>query len=270
MSITSKPVNYYSHNFFTRKIIASFIDFFTKRIYVERYDVNGDVLKYIRPPIHYANRERFVSLVGGSNQADRLDPNAKLDLSHILPRLSANITGMSYASERKINRRQKVRASEYDEAGHIQTVLSPIPYTLDIELSILTKSIDDTFQIIEQIIPYFSPTFSLNIKMLEDFDPESVQFTLSSVNPDAAEEYGIIDERIFTSSLTFQASVNYYYIKRDGKIIRDILANFYVGKDDSYKLIKTYELSANNLLPITTVAEREEEPITTTVEDFDE
>ncbi len=265
MPITSQPAVFNGHMFFTRKILASFIDFFTKRIYVERYDINGQILKYIRPPIHYANRERFISLVGGSNQVDHINTEAELDLNYILPRMSVNIVSMMYAPERKLNRRQKMRAAEYNDAGHIGTVLAPVPYTLDIELSILTKSIDDTFQIIEQIIPYFAPTFSLNVKSLEDFESESIQFTLNNVTPDAAEEYGIIDERIFTSSLNFQANVNYYYIKRNSKIIKEILAQYYVGKDDSYEKIKTYELTPNNLTPIKTVAERDEEPITTTI-----
>lgn len=269
MTITSKPIEYTGHRFFTRKVLAAFLNFFATKIYIERYDENGDVLKYLRPPVHYANRSRFLSLIQGSNQKNAVS-GMTTDLNYILPRMSVSISGMSYASEKKLIKSQRLRAQNMDEDNaQLSRVLSPVPYNLTLELSILTKSIDDTFQIIEQIIPYFAPTLSLDLKMLDGFDSESVPFTLSSVSPDSTEEYGSIDERTFLSTLSFETVVNFFYIKRNTKIIKKIIADFYAQKDEDYEKIKRYELTANSLTPITTVATREKEPINVEITDYE-
>jgi hypothetical protein len=91
---------------------------------------------------------------------------------------------------------------------------------------------------------------------------------LTSVSPDATDEYGVMDDRVFLSVLSFETHANYYYIKRDVKSIKEILANFYIQKDDDYKKIKSYEFNADNLAPVTTVATREDEPVTTTITEY--
>ncbi len=270
MTITETPVQYLGHRFFTRKILATFMDFFAKRIFVERYDEQGDILKYIRPPVHFSNRQRFISLAQGSNQSDNFNTGEyALDLNYILPRMSVNISGMSYASSKHLTKFQKLKACEYDESsGSLDSILTPVPYTLSLDLSILTKSIDDTFQIIEQIVPFFAPSLSFDVNVIDGFSPESITYVLTSVTPDSNDEYGIVDERVFLSTLSFETNANYYYIKRTTGIIKEIIANYYVQKDDDYKKIKTYELNADNLAPVTTVATRDEEPITTTIVEY--
>lgn len=271
MPITETPTLYSGNNFFTRKVLATFLNFFASRIYVERYDEAGDIFKYIRPPVHHANRSRFITLTQGSNQSNtfNVDNLNALDLNYILPRMAVSITGMNYNPERRVSKFQRVKACAYDEVdGTLARVLSPVPYTLSLDLSILTKSIDDTFQIIEQIVPYFTPSLSFDVKFIEGFAPESVSYTLTSVSPDSNDEYGVTDERVFLSTLNFETNVNYYYIKRDSSIIKKIIADYYLGKDEDYERIQRFEFNADNLSPVTTVAERAEEPVTTTTTDY--
>lgn len=271
MPIIEAPTIYSGHNFFTRKVLATFLNFFASRIYVERYDEQGNIFKYIRPPVHFANRSRFITLTQGSNQSNTFNTenlNA-LDLNYILPRMAVSITGMNYNPERKVSKFQRIKACQYDETeGTLSRVLSPVPYTLTLDLSIITKSIDDTFQIIEQIVPYFTPSLSFDIQFISGFSSESVGYTLTSVQPDSNDEYGVTDERVFLSTLSFETNVNYYYIKRSSSIIKKIIADYYVGKDEDYERIKRFEFNADNLAPVTTVAEREDEPTTTTITEY--
>lgn len=268
MPITSRPVQYFGHQFTTRKVVASLLDFFSNRIFIERYDEDGNVYRYIKPPIHFANRERFTTIIKAANQNNNQVSGYSIDLKRILPRMALNIVSMTYDAERKIIKSHKVKSKEYDESGSLDSVLSPVPYILDLELAIITKTIDDTWQIIEQIVPYFTPSLCLDLKILEGFDSESISFSISTVSPDATEELGIMDERVFVSTISFMTRINYYYIKRNTKIIKEIIANYYVGKDETYKKIKSYSLSAQNLVPVTTVAGRGDEPCDIEIDDF--
>ncbi len=266
MPITSKPSEFYGHRFFTRKIIATFLDFFSKKIYVERYDHNGDVYKYIRPPVHFANRERFFNVFKSANLATHNTTN-QLDLGMVLPRMSVNISGLAYDGSRKVTKTNQILAENFDsDQQSIDRVLTPVPYNLDLELNVVTKSVDDTFQIIEQIVPFFTPHLSFNVNLLDGFKAESIPFTLNNTNPDMNDEWGITDDKLYISTFGFVAKMNYYYIKRNTRIMKHILANIHVGEDDSYKKIQSYELDANSFSPVKVVLERPEEYDEQTIE----
>jgi len=206
-----------------------------------------------------------------STNKEGMNTSSPIDLQNILPRMSVNISSMSYDSSRKINKFQKIRANNNDGTTNtLERIISPVPYILNFELSILTGLYDDAWQIIEQIVPYFQPSFSLNLRLLDNYEPVSIPFVLESVSPDSVDEYGLTDERVFLSTLSFKANANYYYMKRNSKIIKQILANFHVGEKDAedYLRYKQYDLSAQNITPITTVAEREEEPIDLTITEY--
>lgn len=273
MPIINAPTEFFGHQFITRKVILAFLDWISKRIYIERYKDDGSIYRYIRVPIQYAQREYFKDFVMSSNVKSNNSTNS-LDINRILPRMSLNIIGMTYDPERHLGKRQRVRAAAYDgSGGTLEQVLAPVPYTLDLELSIISKSLDDNFQIVEQIAPYFTPSYSFDLNILPGFEPESIGYILDGVTLDAAEDWGVTDERIFMSNLTFRAKCNYYYIRKDHDAIKEIITNFHVGKgtagiDETYRKFKKYELDADNPTPVTEIGNREDEPMTETITEF--
>jgi len=264
MAITTAPSAFYGHQNITRKVLLGFLDFLNGRIFVERFDDTGAIYRYIKVPLHSSSRERFFHIVKSSTVVNNSTSN-EIELNNILPRIAVNISGMTYDSTRKVPKHNKIKGSAGVVGdGSVRSVMAPVPYKLDLELSILTKTIDDNFQIIEQIVPYFAPSFSMDIQLLSDFDPLSVQYTLISVTPDSTDEYAITDERLFLSTMSFTVNVMYYYNRASVGTIKEMIANFHIGKEGSedYKKIKKYELVAQNISPITSIENRGDEPMT--------
>ena len=272
MPITTTPTKFYGHRFITRKTMTAFMDWLATHIYVERYDENGSIYRYIQVPVQYAGRERFVNVLKAQNQYFEYGPNTtlKLDLNRILPRMAVSIIAMTYDAERHLSKYQKVRASAYGSDGSIQTIPAPAPYSLEVELTAISKTVDDNYQIVEQLLPYFTPTLNLNLNMLDGFDPKSVGFTLNSVQPEGAEDLSVDEERLITTTFTFTVKLDYPYTKLDRGTINEILMNLHVGKgesevdleNDDFVKFQQYQLTADNMTPVTEISNREEEPVT--------
>lgn len=270
MPITSKPAEFYGHQFITRKIITAFMDYFSKRIYIERYSSDGSVYRYIQVPMQYAQRERFMHVLKGVNMLHSTgsDSGIKLDLNRILPRMSFNLATMTPDTEKRLNKFGKIKKTTFDQAEQTREfVPTGVPVNLDLELNIITKSQDDTFQIFEQILPYFGSTFTLNVNILDGYESESISFSINAIQPDQNDEFGVEDERIFIGIINFTAKANYYFIKLDTgsqEYITKISSQFHVGKQDgeTYKKFRDYQLTADNLIPIEGL---DEQPATTTI-----
>lgn len=274
MPILSAPNTYYSH-FVTRKVLGSFLDFLSTRLHVRRYDENGVSTKYIRPPIHFGHREKLQAVLTSATQPGPNNNIALIDINQILPRASLNVFSFNFDGERNINKHHKIQAITADEdTGTLERIMTPVPYSLDLELSILCKYLDDQYQIIEQLLPFFQPSLALDVNVLgPKFDPDSILFSLLSVAPGGAEtDFGIMDDRLFETTMTFTAKCNYYYIRHDSAMIRELMLrlNLYDPDEEDYKRFKDYEITANNLAPIYEIEDRADEPSTTTVTDYEE
>lgn len=273
MPITSKPAVYYGHQFTTRKIINAFMDFLGQNLFVERYDENGLPFRYIQVPVQYARREYQVDMIKATNQKHATgDTTNLIDINRLLPRLGVNITTITYDGERRMQKKKRQRGSVFDGSqSSLITVPAPAPYNIEIEVSILAKSMDDTLQIMEQVFPYFSPTLSLNLDLVPGFETESIPFSLVSVVPETNDELSINESRVLISILAFNCKANYYFFKRDVGIIKQIIANLHMGQgsgvDETFQKFKQYQLDADNPIPTTTLAERGTEPVTTTIDE---
>jgi hypothetical protein len=97
---------------------------------------------------------------------------ARQDVQVTLPRMSFEIKGLHYDGSRKLVPTQfsKTVPKEGDpESGQpVQySQYLPVPYNLDIELSILAKNQDDGLQILEQILPNFHPSLNVSIEIID-------------------------------------------------------------------------------------------------------
>jgi len=268
---TSIPTSYFGHKHITRKVVTSLMDWLTSRIFVEKYDNVGVPNKYINVPINYATQESFWNIV---KQATFINPNSpetnKVYINNILPRMAINIVGMSFSTERAMNKTQKISGNYDASTKTVGNIPTGVPWNLDIELSIMSKTIDDNFQIIEQILPYFNPTLALNLNVIDGFEPESIKFSISSVTPDTNEEFGFDDDRVFISIITIQAKLNYYYVKYQPLgFVKEITTDYFIGKTGSedYNKFLSYELRPDNLTPVTDITNRINEPTTSIIYD---
>ena len=197
-----------------RKTIVAFGSLFSDIKIVRE---GGGESQTIAVPIAYAPKEKWIV---------RIDQDATLD-KHVyttLPRLSFEITNYSYDLTRKTNRNNFVTCGAED--GSVTRTYAPVPYNIDISLYALTKTTEDGLQIIEQILPYFTPEFTLAIKAL----PESnvivdIPVILNSLDVNDEYDGDFQTRRFVTHTLTFTLKTNIYGPVKNQGIITDVNVN---------------------------------------------
>lgn len=158
-----------------RKSIVAFGRLFSD-IYIDRKkddSVNGETIQRLQIPLSYAPKEKWLVRI-------EQDPTLENNTYTTLPRMSFEITGYTYDASRKTNRMQKITCG--DGQNSMSYVYSPVPYNIDIYLYVLTKTQEDGLQIIEQILPTFTPEYTLKVKSVDDMNIVSeVPVILNSV-----------------------------------------------------------------------------------------
>jgi len=216
--------NVYYHGII-RKSIVAFGRLFSD-IYIDRKvgdSVNGTTAQRLQIPLAYAPKEKWIVRLDS-------DPNLENNTYTTLPRMSFEITGYRYDAQRKTNRMQQIKSG----TGNTQsTVYTPVPYTLDLSLYILTKTQEDGLQIIEQILPTFTPEYTLTINTIPDMGIQSdVPIILNSVQVDDEYDGSFQDRRFVTHTLNFEMKLNLYGPVSDRNVITQVNAG--VGQNENF------------------------------------
>ena len=73
----------------------------------------------------------------------------------------------------------------------------PVPYNVGFELSIMSKLSDDALQILEQIVPYFQPSFNITVNLISSIgEKKDIPIVLESINYSDQYEGGFDTRRI--------------------------------------------------------------------------
>ncbi len=138
-----------------------------------------------------------------------------------MPRMYFEMTGISYDSTRKTSPVQKYKNVIEDNGNEVRVQYLPVPYTLNFELGILSKDQDTGLQILEQILPFFQPSFNITLKMIPDMDEKrDVSVTLNSVNLEDEWDESFLNRRLVVYTIQFTAKTYLYGPYRKADIIR--------------------------------------------------
>jgi hypothetical protein len=225
----------------TRMVSIALMDWFS-RISIEKYktiSVSGESVyaqrKVIPVPIQWATREKWVEIVRSSAGRKAMDPAMRdlnpIEMQWILPRISCNLSGLEYDASRRLIKTQIVEDYAHSTSNSTGKVYTPAPYILNFEIASIARHLDDNFQIMEQILPFFSPTMNLNLNLYDNRLTESVPITLSNVSLDNPTDLPEFDERIFTNVYTFQIKINYYMMKKIQSFITGVTINMQNGTE---------------------------------------
>ena len=163
---------YYYHEII-RKTIISFGTLFND-LNIKHKDSSGGVVSQLKVPLAYGPTQKFLA---------RLEQQANLDkpVQITMPRMSFEMTSIAYDSTRKSGITQTFKA--VDGNSNMKKVFMPVPYNIGFELSILSKLNDDALQIVEQILPYFQPSFNITVDLVESIgEKRDIPVVLNSVN----------------------------------------------------------------------------------------
>ena len=191
----------YFYHEILRKTVIGFGTLFND-IEVRHSDNNGDVQSRMKVPLAYGPMQKFLAKI---EQQPQLQGRAAITL----PRMSFEMTGISYDSTRKASITQTFKTCNTGELGNIKKVYMPVPYNINFQLSIATKLNDDMLQIIEQILPYFQPGLNITINLVSSIgEKRDVPITLDSINMTDDYEGSFDNRRAMISTLTFTAKTS--------------------------------------------------------------
>ena len=145
-----------------RKYIIGFGNLFNG-IVIARLNTAGERVQSIAVPLAYGPKEKFLVRL-------RQDPNFEQAVAITLPRMGFEITSMTYAPTRKLSSTIKNVNLKSDDNDRLKTQYVPVPYDINILLSIFVSNADDGAQILEQILPYFRPEFTTNIRLIPEMN----------------------------------------------------------------------------------------------------
>jgi hypothetical protein len=127
----------------------------------------------MKVPLAYGPSQKFLARL--EQQADLNKP-----IAITLPRMSFEMTSIQYDSSRKLGVTQTFKASD---GTNLKKVFMPVPYNIGFELNILAKLNDDALQIVEQILPYFQPSFNLTLDLVSSIgEKRDIPIVLDSMN----------------------------------------------------------------------------------------
>lgn len=204
-----------------RKLVIAFGSIFNE-IYISRKNADDTEEKKIKVPISYGPKEKFVRKI---RELDEGAPG-RSSVEIILPRMSFEITSMVYDTNRKMNSLNKMYSVRDEKQGTLSYSYSEVPYTFEFSLNIMNRSIDDGYQIIEQILPFFTPDFTISMNFTELDKKMDVPIVLTSVNTMEDYEGELNERRLITHTLTFQAKSYIFGPIKTSGLIRQVDLTF--------------------------------------------
>lgn len=212
-----------------RKAVASFGAMFDD-IYVLRTNSSGETISQIKVPLSYAPKRNFIERIQQTVNGE----DAERMVAIKLPRMSFEMTGITYDAARQMNKMNNYQRAVSGDNTKRNKLNQFVPYNLDFELSVYAKSQDDALQIVEQIIPTFSPKYMITIKPFEDFTniKEDVPVVLNSVTMSDDYEGPLEQRRTIIYTLAFTMNVNFYGKVTDSEIIREVNVDLGLIQDE--------------------------------------
>jgi hypothetical protein len=189
-----------------RKCIIGFGRLFSN-IYIDRKiqdPVGGAHAQTLRVPLSYAPKEKWLVRIDE-------DPTLENHTLTSLPRMSFEIIAYTYDSLRKMNRMQQLKNTAVGGEAGMSFSRTPVPYNIDMSLYIVTKTQEDALQIMEQILPYFTPEYTMSINAVEELGVQlDVPVVLNSVIVSDEFEGDFQTRRFVIHTINFQMKVSLF------------------------------------------------------------
>lgn len=207
-------------HFYNESIRRTIIGFGTlfNNIELQRKNKEGDLVQTVKVPLAYGPTEKFLARVEAE---PNLDTRRATQIQ--LPRIAFELKTISYDSSRKLSPVQICKSPKSGDTSKVYSHYLPVPYNLDFELSIISKNNDDAVQILEQILPYFQPHFSITINMLSDTDEyKDIPIVLTNIGIQDDYEGDFTVRRTLIHTINFTAKSYIYGPVTTPEIIKKV------------------------------------------------
>tara|TARA_B100000212_G_C27339641_1_gene518557 strand:+ start:191 stop:1033 length:843 start_codon:yes stop_codon:yes gene_type:complete len=213
---------YYYHEII-RKTIIGFGTLFND-MEVKHTDSTGTVVDVKKVPLAYGPAAKFISRL-----EQQTDLNKAVQIT--LPRMSFEMTSIAYDSTRKAGITQTFKAVD---GNKLKKVFLPVPYNIGFELSLLSKLNDDALQVVEQILPFFQPSFSITVDLISSIgEKRDVPITLTNVTFQDDYEGDFSTRRALIYTFQFTAKTYLYgpIAENPEGLIKKVIVDQYANTD---------------------------------------
>ena len=215
---------YYYHEIL-RKTIIGFGTLFNQ-IFIKHEKKDDTTLDTTKVGLAYGPQQKFFAKI-------REQANLTKPVAITLPRMSFEMTSIQYDPTRKSGITQTFKASD---GTNLKKVFMPVPYNIGFELSIFSKLNDDALQIIEQILPFFQPSFNITINLVSSIgEKRDVPIVLDNIS--FRDEYeGDFSTRtalIYTLQFTAKTYLFGPVAKTSDGLIKKVIVDHHSGTDTS-------------------------------------
>ena len=210
-----------------RNVIVAFGTMFNN-IQIVRKDNSGVVTQAMKVPLAYGPKQKWLTRLDA-------DPSLANAAAITLPRLGFEIGTLSYDPTRKLNRVQKFKKvkSSAADANKLDTQYMPVPYNINFQLYILAKQSDDALQIVEQILPYFQPDYTITMNDNADMDvKKDIPVILNSINYEDDYQGDFTTRRAIIYTLDFTCKLYLYGPVTSSKVIKTVQVDAYTDMPD--------------------------------------
>jgi len=205
-----------------RKVIIAFGQLFNN-IIIQSTSSTGAVTKRLKVPLAYAPKEKFLV---------RLDQKPDLDdrsFAITLPRMGFEISGISYDSTRKLTRVQKFKKVKAGESGEVHNFnYVPVPYNISLNLYAFTATAENGLQIVEQILPFFQPDYTITVNVLPEMNiKRDIPIVLNSVSYEDSYSGDFTTRRAVIYTLNFTAKTYLFGPMSNQGVIKTVQSDIY-------------------------------------------
>lgn len=204
-----------------RKYVILFGTLFND-IWINRESSTGDVEDVLKIPLTYGPRDKHLARIQGL--AEGFDP-LKQEFAMVVPRMGFDIVGINYAPERKLPTINKFIVDDVDDNYQRRKYqYNPVPYDINISLSVFVKNSIDGTRIVEQILPFFTPEWTTTVQLIESPNVTlDIPLVLNTTTMDEIYEGSYEDRRTIIWTLDFTMKCQFFGPVYTGEVIR--LAN---------------------------------------------
>ena len=233
---------YFYHEILRRTII-SFGSLFDN-ISIQHKNNSGDIVSNFKVPLSYGPTQKFLARLEQS-------PNLNQPVQMSLPRMSFEFTGLTYDNSRKVTSTQTFLSTLSSDKTKPKKSYMPVPYNMQFELSIMTKLNDDMLQIIEQIIPYFQPAYTISVNLVETIgEKRDVPVVLENITMQDDYEGDYSTRRALIYTLRFTAKT--YLFGPISDVSKDIIQKVSIGYISGNKVANPTREITYSLEPVAT------------------
>jgi len=220
--------HFYNKNI--RNIVVLFGTVFND-ISIKRLKSNGTVDKHFKVPISYGPAQKYLTMLD-----QKTSTTGKYNTAISLPRMAFEITQLTYDGTRKLQTTRRIHKVNDTDSTKLISLYTPVPYNFDIELSVMVKNSDDGTQILEQILPFFTPEFQVTMNEMSIMGVKrDIPIIFTGMTSEDTYQGDLMTRRSLIHTLQFTIHGHIYGPTKDQGIIKEVDvnagANFLIADD---------------------------------------